>query len=138
MNEQEEKVIGVWSLLSLRRFRNGTFYRFPMGEDAAGRLIYTPVGIMAAFLMSREWQAGTAKPEWSSFMSYSARWHVENLNQVVHDVDTCSISALIGKPLIRYIRHQDDGAMMLLTEPFGTSSGEKSHDELLWRRVSTP
>ena len=103
VTDPREGIIGAWSLISLRRFRNGAFYRYPMGEGASGWLIYSASGIMAAFLMSAEWAKGTAKPDWSAFLSYSGRWRIVNSDTVIHDVDAASISALIGRLLERYI-----------------------------------
>lgn len=134
MNDLRQKVLGAWSLASLRRFRDGAFYRHPMGEGATGRLIYDDSGLMCAFLMSPEWVAGTAKQEWSTFLSYSGRWDVEGAT-VSHRLDACSISDLIGRTLERYIRFTPEGDLVLTTDGHVTADGSKSHDELIWKRA---
>ena len=100
MNDLRQAVLGAWELAELRRFRDGAFYRHPMGEGATGRLIYDDSGLMCAFLMSSEWVAGTAQQGWSTFLSYSGRWDVEGAT-VLHRLDACSISDLIGRTLER-------------------------------------
>jgi hypothetical protein len=136
MTAVRDRLPGAWSLVSLRRFRNGVFHRFPMSEGACGRLIYASEGVMSAFLASPEWIRGTAKPDWSAFLAYSGRWRLIHEDTVVHDVDMASIGALIGRPLERYVSFAPDATMMLKTDGHVTSSGEKSHDELIWRRVT--
>ncbi|WP_176593317.1 lipocalin-like domain-containing protein [Sphingobium sp. EM0848] len=128
-------VLGAWSLLSLRRFRNGEFYRYPMGEGASGRLIYDDGGLMCAFLMSPEWVAGTAAQSWSTFLAYSGAWDVEGTT-VSHRLDACSISDLIGHTLERYISFTAEGHLMLTTDGHVTADGVKSHDELIWVRAA--
>jgi hypothetical protein len=135
-NEPRKSVLGAWSLVSLKRFRNDAFYRFPMGEAAVGRLIYSDSGVMAAFLMSAEWIAGTAKPDWSTFLSYSGHWRILNGDTVFHDVDAASITTLIGRPLERYLSFTADGMLQLRTASHIAKAGEKSHDELLWKRIT--
>lgn len=134
MEDGRGSMLGVWSLASLRRFRDGEFYRYPMGEGATGRLIYDASGLMCAFLMSREWVAGTAKPAWSTFLAYSGAWSVEG-GTVEHRLDACSISDLIGSRLVRHIRFLPEGDLMLTTEAHVTTDGAKSHDELIWKRA---
>ncbi|GLT00034.1 hypothetical protein GCM10007897_14170 [Sphingobium jiangsuense] len=133
MSELREKVLGAWSLVSLRRFRNGAFYRHPMGEDATGRLIYDDSGLMCAFLMSQDWVEGRAPQQWSTFLAYSGRWTVEGAT-VSHRLDACSISDLIGRTLVRTISFTPEGDMMLTTDGHVTADGVKSHDELIWTR----
>lgn len=133
MSDVRETVLGAWSLTSLKRFRDGEFYRHPMGEGATGRLIYDDSGLMCAFLMSPEWVAGKASQDWSTFLSYSGRWDVEGTT-VSHRLDACSISDLIGRTLERYISFTDDGHMMLTTDGHVTADGVKSHDQLIWKK----
>lgn len=133
MSDLTQKVLGAWQLVQLRRFRDGAFYRYPMGEGATGRLIYDESGLMCAFLMSAEWVAGAAKQEWSTFLSYSGQWDVEG-NAVRHRLDACSISDLIGSTLERHISFLPTGDLMLKTDGHVTADGVKSHDELIWTR----
>lgn len=135
MTNLRESVLGAWSLASLQRFRDGKFYRYPMGEGATGRLVYDSSGVMCAFLMSPEWVAGTAPQEWSTFLSYSGKWDVDGMT-VAHYLDACSISELIGRRLERYIRFTPEGDLMLTTEPRMTADGFRSHDELIWKRAA--
>jgi hypothetical protein len=135
MAKIDPKMLGVWRLQSLKRFRNGEFYRYPMGEDATGRLFYSAEGLVAAFLMSGDWVAGRAKPSWDHFMSYSGRWHVED-NAVSHVLDAGSISELIGRVLVRYVSWTEDGNLILSTDGHTAGTGEHSSDTLVWVRES--
>ena len=38
MSDLRQSVLGAWELVELKRFRDDTFYRYPMGEGATGRL----------------------------------------------------------------------------------------------------
>jgi hypothetical protein len=107
-----------------------------MGEGATGRIIYSPLGFMCAFLMSPDWLKGKGKRDGSSvdFLSYSGRWRLLNGDTVIHDVDAASVFEFIGRPLTRYVTFDADGTLMLRTEGHVLSSGEKSHDELIWLR----
>jgi hypothetical protein len=133
MNDINQVVLGSWSLASLRRFRNDAFFRDPMGSGASGRLIYDKSGMMSAFLMSAEWVAGSATQDWSTFLAYSGRWKIEGTT-VSHKLDACSISALIGRTLERYISFTPEGDLMLTTEAHVTNDGFRSHDQLIWKR----
>lgn len=134
MTNIRESVLGAWSLQSLRRFRDGQFYRHPMGEGASGRLIYDDSGLMCAFLMSPEWVAGTVAQSWWTFLAYSGSWDVDGAT-VSHRLDACSISELIGRTLERYISFTPQGHLMLTTDGHVTADGVKSHDELIWVRA---
>lgn len=134
MSNLQQAVLGAWALVSLRRFRNGEFHRYPMGEGATGRLIYDQSGVMSAFLMSPEWAAGTAAQSWSTFLSYSGKWEIEGTT-VTHRLDMCSISELIGQTLIRHIGFTPEGDLLLTTEGHVTADGHKSHDQLVWEKL---
>jgi hypothetical protein len=127
-------LLGAWSLASLRRFRDGAFYRCPMGEAATGRLIYDASGTMSAFLASPEWSAGEAEQNWSTFLAYSGRWELDE-STVSHMLDACSISSLIGRTLVREIRVTESGDLMLTTDGHVTADGFRTHDELVWLRA---
>jgi len=128
-------LVGVWKLLSLKRFRDGKFYRNPMGEAATGRIIYAKEGRMAAFLMSADWVAGRAQPRWDHFLSYSGRWFVKDGN-VHHVLDAASISELIGTELVRRISWTEAGELTLITEGHVAADGHRSSDTLIWQRVN--
>lgn len=134
MGDVRRSVLGAWSLLRLRRFRDDIFYRYPMGEGASGRLIYDVSGVMSAFLMSQDWVAGTAAQNWSTFLAYSGRWDVEG-TMVSHRLEACSISELIGQTLVRMIDFTAEGNLMLTTAAHVTADGARSHDELIWVRA---
>lgn len=131
----QERLVGAWSLESLHRFRDGAFYRLPMGEGTKGRLIYDASGMMTAFLMSAAWERGEAEPHWSTFLSYSGPWTLD-ADRVTHHLDMCAIAQLIGTPLVRYATFETPDRMMLRTAPHQTGDGHSSHDELIWNRVS--
>lgn len=130
-----ERLLGGWELEILRRFRDGVFHREPMGAGAKGRLIYDASGVMSAFLMSLSWERGEAAPHWSTFFSYSGPWALEG-DTVTHHLDMCAIPQLIGTPLVRYVSFKTPDRMLLRTAAHTTNDGHRSHDELIWNRVS--
>jgi hypothetical protein len=131
-----DRLIGAWRLETLKRFRDGKFDREPMGHGAMGRLIYDSGGVMSAFLMSQSFKRGEAIQTWDAFLSYSAQWSLRDESTVVHELDYCSIPALIGTPLVRFISWRGDNSMMLSTAPHRTKAGQQSHDELIWQRTT--
>ena len=134
--DHRSAMVGIWSLITQKRFRNGAFYRETMGEGAQGRIIYDASGWMCAFLMNKDWPSGQLPATWQNVMSYSGRWHVENGNTVIHAVDFASIPNFIGQPLTRFISWTEEGHLKLTTDGHVTRDGEQSHDELIWRRVA--
>lgn len=129
-------LIGAWRLETMRRFRDGAFDRETMGAGALGRLMYDENGVMSAFLMAKAFKAGETPQTWDQFLSYSAHWSLaEDGRSVTHNVDFCSIPAMIGAPLVRYVSWDSDDAMTLTTASFANKAGERVHDELLWHRI---
>jgi hypothetical protein len=135
MSDLRETVVGVWSLVSLRRFKDGIFYRETMGAGATGRIIYNGGGYMCAFLMSADWVAGTARQNWSTFLSYSGKWELDGTT-VQHYLDASSVSGIIGTTLERYIDFTPEGDLLLTTDGHVSAEGVKTHDELIWRKVT--
>jgi hypothetical protein len=129
-----DRLLGAWSLHSLRRLRNDVFYRYPMGETATGRLLYSSSGYMSAFLMSAQWPQGKGSITATNmeFLSYSGRWRVASSGTIVHNVDVASATAFIGRPLVRHFSFTPEGSLLLRTETHTLASGAKSHDELIW------
>lgn len=133
MDVTSRRLVGTWRLCSLQRFRDGEFYRFPMGDAATGRLFYSAEGLVAAFLMSAAWRAGDASPTWDHFMSYSGRWSLSD-GSVSHRLDAASISQLIGQDLIRHVSWTDEGDLVLITDGHIAAGGQHTTDTLVWRR----
>lgn len=124
---------GIWEMLSLRRLYDGVFARYPMGEQAWGRLTYAPQ-TMSAFIMSPGWRAGEALPAHENLVSYAARWHyAEGL--IRHEVLASSIPAWIGTTLLRAVAPLPDGTLCLLTEVVRNKRGAAVQDELIWRKI---
>lgn len=124
-----EDAWGVWTLVSLKRYKKDAFLRHPLGEDAQGRIIYHPTGWMSAFLMAADWPASDGADLADSVLSYSGRWTLAG-DVVRHQVDMASRRDFIGTELVRQVRFEDEGQITLYSgDPDGT------HNRLRWRRT---
>jgi hypothetical protein len=125
--------LGVWEMVSLRRFRDDAFDRYPMGEQAWGRITYGPE-TMSAFIMSPDWRSGEPVPSFQNLVTYAARWEYAD-GVIRHHVHASSIPSWEGTMLLRYATQGDDGTLNLRTEAHLNKKGERVHDELLWRKL---
>lgn len=127
-------LLGTWELLDWRSYKNGEFYKFPMGEDGKGQLIYTKEGIMSGFLMRADF--GNEKPgsdtQAAKCLSYAGQFRIEG-DEVIHDVTLATIPEWLGTPLIRTMEWRDE-KLLLKTTPAEGRDGNKYSNELLWGR----
>ncbi|WP_169569298.1 lipocalin-like domain-containing protein [Sneathiella limimaris] len=130
----ERDLLGTWELKDWRVYRNGEFYKFPMGEDAKGQLIYTAAGVMSGFLMRADFQSEPARSDTqaSKCLSYAGTFHIKG-EDVHHDVFLSTIPEWIGGPLIRTIEWRGED-LLLKTSPEVGKDGNAYSNELLWQR----
>ena len=93
----------------------------PLGPDAAGRLIYSDDGFMAAFLARAD--------GWSDALAYSGKWQLRGREEVVHHVSVSTRRSFIGKDLVRTVSWLD-GDLVLTTPP----ARDGVVNMLRWRR----
>lgn len=122
-------VTGVWELVSLGAYRGDTFSRYPLGEDARGRIFYSATGLMNAFLMRGDWGGRDMAELADQVLCYSGRWSVEG-DEVFHDVDMATNNTFMGRRLTRKMQWADNGELILFS---GDRAG--SHRQLRWRRI---
>ena len=130
-------LLGTWELLDWRSFRDGEFYKFPMGEDGKGQLIYTREGVMSGFLMRADFgdELPGSDTKASRCLSYAGTFRIEG-DEVIHDVNLATIPEWLGTPLIRTMEWRED-QLLLKTTPQQGRDGHKYSNELLWGRRAT-
>ncbi|MGW4384833.1 lipocalin-like domain-containing protein [Kitasatospora sp. NPDC004531] len=105
----EGDLVGAWRLIAhYYREDDGSTSEGPLGDAAAGLLIYHQDGYMAASLMrTRPADAGEAYlGSTDDFLSYSGRWQVR-ADTVVHQVSIASHARVVNTEQIRQVRLQD-------------------------------
>jgi len=127
-------LLGTWELLDWRSFRDGELYKFPMGEDGKGQLIYTKEGVMSGFLMRADFgdEAAGSDTKASKCLSYAGDFRIEG-DEVIHDVHLATIPEWLGTPLIRTMEWRGE-QLLLKTTPQAGRDGRKYSNELLWGR----
>jgi hypothetical protein len=93
---------GTWHLLD---WTAGDAH--PLGADAAGRLIYSADGYMAAFLARADGHTDA--------LAYSGTWELLGGEEVVHHVSISTRAAFAGADLVRAVSW--DGSDLVLTTP---------------------
>jgi hypothetical protein len=93
----------------------------PLGEDAAGRLVYSDDGFMSAFLARAD--------GWSDALAYSGAWELRDGEEVVHHVSLSTRGSFVGRDLVRSVSWLD-GDLVLTTPP----ARDGSVNVLRWRR----
>jgi hypothetical protein len=133
----EQRLAGNWELVRYHRYRNGAFDKETMGANPSGRIIYSSAGYMSAFLLSAGWARGEKlEHNWADFLSYSARWEMQDDATVLHHVDMSSAVEFIGTRFVRFLSWNEDGLLTLKTDGHTNRKGERVHDELTWRRTA--
>ena len=79
----------------------------PLGDDAAGRLIYSADGLMSAFLSRGDGSTDA--------LAYSGTWKLRGREEVVHHVSLSTRESFVGRELVRYLSWE--GADLVLTTP---------------------
>jgi len=139
----DSRFLGSWKLASWRISAGEGQWRYPLGEDAEGLLVYAPDGYMFAALMA------AGRPDFlgsdplggsafecltamRSYHTYCGRYRLEE-DRVLHTVEMCLCPNLLGTVQVRYYRFDED-RLVLWTPPV-TRAGVTGAAELIWRRV---
>ena len=137
---------GTWNLKSIYSEFGSGLRDFHFGEDAIGRLIYTPDGFVNAFIMRRDRpafsegkiDAGTPdeiRSAFQSFDAYSGRYSL-NLTEgvVIHHVDMSRSPAWTGLDLVRHFRLEDNTLSIYTDKFYSDSQGEDIVVFVEWER----
>jgi hypothetical protein len=135
--------LGSWKLVSWRISADGGEWRYPLGPDAKGLLVYAPDGYMFAALMATDRPdflgsdplAGSAYECLSamrSYHTYCGRYRLKE-DRVLHTVEMCLCPNLLGSVQTRYYRF--DGNDLVLSTPPVTRAGATGTAELVWRKA---
>ncbi|GLQ07315.1 lipocalin-like domain-containing protein [Sneathiella chinensis] len=130
-----EDLVGTWRLLDWKSFKDGEFYKYPMGEGSKGQLVYTSAGRMSGFLMRADFgdEAPGIDTPAAKCLSYAGDFRIEG-DEVIHDVDLATIPEWIGSPLVRTIGWDGD-RLLLTTGPDMARNGHAYSNALLWERL---
>jgi hypothetical protein len=141
----DSRFVGTWKLASWRiSAEEGGGWRYPLGKDAKGLLVYAADGYMFAALMAAgrpdflgsDPLAGTAYEcltAMRSYHTYAGRYRLEE-DKVLHTVEMCLCPNLLGSVQTRYFRF--DGEKLVLSTPPVTRAGVTGTAELIWRKVA--
>ncbi len=151
MSLEPAQLWGTWKLISwtlhLSRGSVAGPPRYPFGEDALGRLTYTPQGRVWAVLMKRDRprieapglhaasEAERAELA-AGYVSYGGAYRLEASPegaQVVHAVEFSLFSNWIGAELRRTAQLQDGRLALQPPAPF-TPSGRTIQHTLTWQK----
>jgi len=122
-----DDLYGIWNLISLYAENDKGERDYYFGEDAIGRLTYTPQGYMSAFLMRPErtplsggFAEGTPDEimaAFKEFHGYSGTFSVDlEAGVVTHHVDLALLPNYVGSDQVRYISIED-GILSIYTPP---------------------
>jgi hypothetical protein len=142
---QPTDFLGSWTLVSWRISTEDGQWRYPLGEKAEGRLVYSSDGYMFAALMAADRPdflgsdplAGSAYECLTavrSYHTYCGRYQLRD-DHVVHSVEMCLCPNLIGSQQIRFYRFEDD--RLILTTPPLKRAGVCGVAELVWQKAAT-
>jgi hypothetical protein len=130
-------LVGAWELLAYEATaEDGGEIEHPLGDDAAGLLVYIGGGLMSVQLMRRDrprWTPGAA-PSAEGYLAYAGRWEVdEAARTVTHHVELSLLPNWVGRPQVR----QADlaGDRLRLTAPPERIGGRVAVARLSWRRA---
>jgi len=130
----QKDLIGAWGLVAHYYLDDdGTRSEGPLGDDAAGLLLYQDDGYMAASMMRTTTPSATPAAYLGSaddYLGYSGRWQVRD-DLVIHQVSIGSHARVVGTEQIREARWGDDGCLSLRRRLDGP------HDYIVmdWRRI---
>src|SRR4051812_20133035 len=129
-------LIGTWSLLSYEvGAADGGPMRYPMGQDASGRLTYGADGTVSAFLVSpalvTDQSAGDRALRLAALDTFLAYYGTFELNgsTVTHHITMASGPQIIGLDQVREIESIGEQLVLSAHQMFG---GVYSAGRLVW------
>lgn len=138
MDIVQNKLIGVWQLVSWVSINNNGEENFPFGDDAQGYLLYSGAGVMSVHLSHKErklFQSPSifsvtpeeALQSYHSYASYSGHYEVKD-NKVLHHVVMHTSPNWIGTTQERYFKLENN--LLHLSHEL-----EGSRQQLTWQKV---
>ena len=137
MPVEAKDLLGAWHLVSWSLvYADGRAPDYPLGDDAAGILMYTPDGHVSAVLMrkARPSQAPANQAEAAAYadsFAYSGRYTVRD-GAAYHAIEVSTNPALAGVTSTRHI-DMADGRLTLSGPDFAAGSPRTQRIE--WRRA---
>ena len=136
-------LIGAWRLVTYEAHA-GDEVSYPLGEDAAGYIMYTPDGYMSVLITaagrtnfaSDDILGGTDEEKLaaaSTFLAYCGRYEYLG-DRVVHKIETAFYPNRVGTEQVRYV-HQEGDELVLTTPPM-VIRGTSRSGRLIWERAS--
>jgi Lipocalin-like domain len=136
---------GTWKLLAWRRIEQDGSTTYPLGEDAAGVLIYAPDGSMAVQMTAAHRPAIRSEnalggdmheraQAYSTCLAYFGAWEVQG-DAVIHHIDASLYPNWSGTLQSRPF-DCDNSTLVLRTPPAAGKDGTVVN-EMSWTRVST-
>ena len=136
-------LIGAWRLVTYEAHA-GDEVSYPLGEDAAGYIMYTPDGYMSVLITaagrpnfaSDDILGGTDEERLaaaSTFLAYCGRYEYLG-DRVVHKIETAFYPNRVGTEQVRYV-HQEGDELVLTTPPM-VIRGTSRSGRLIWERAS--
>lgn len=142
--EDAERLIGLWRLLSFREQGADGGWRDAMGGDPLGFIGYWPNGHMSVLIGSArrprfkgEWEAIPAEQKAQALdglVAYAGRYRHE-AGRIIHSVEICWIPNWQGRELVRIPTFIDRDRLLLRTPETG-AAGRSPPQEVVWERVS--
>ena len=130
-------LVGAWELVAYEAIaQDGGDVEHPLGDDAAGLLVYTDGGLMTVQLMRRDRTRWTREraPSAVGYLAYAGRFAVdEAARTVTHHVELSLLPNWIGSPQVRAA--ELDGDRLRLTAPPDRIGGREAVARLTWRRA---
>jgi len=120
-------LIGSWTLISCTLFTENAADRYPVGTKPTGLIIYSPDGMMSAFIL----RDPTVTAEGSALLAYASRWELEG-DIVRHHVLFNTEEGRAGQTVLRKV-HFEGNRLVLQTERKQGRHG-LSWLHLVWRR----
>ena len=137
MKPEAKDLLGAWQLVSWSLvYADGRPAEYPLGEDAAGIIMYTPDGHVSATLMRKQRPAAAPATDaekataFSESFAYAGRYEVRE-GAVYHSIKVATNPALIGITSTRYIELAGD--RLILSGP-DFAAGSPRTQRIEWRR----
>jgi hypothetical protein len=125
-----ERFYGTWRLVSYESESETGARHFPLGQDAAGILIYTREGFMSGQVMKR----GHTSP--ADYIAYCGSFHLDlAAGEVVHRVEASLHAKWVGTEQRRRYRFSGD---KLILSTIAHRNGGRVTFRLTWRRAASP
>lgn len=130
-------LVGAWELVAYEAItHDGGETEHPLGDDAAGLLVYTDGGRMSVQIMRRHRPRWTSRtpPSAEGYLAYAGRWEAdESARTVTHHVELSLLPNWIGRAQVRAAELEGD--RLRLTAPPDRIGGREAVARLAWRRA---